>query len=106
HVLGALELERLYDLVVGDGLVCELADLLVPDRPLVRFVDEAEVQLVLGDRAVKAHGHVDEPKADRAGPDRPWHRLSLPSAVRGKTPGRGRAAVFCVGSLGYERRTA
>ena len=85
-VLAGLELEGLDHLVVRDGLVLELANLLVSDRALVGLVDEVEVQLVLGDRAVQAHRHVDEAEADRARPDRPWHPLSLPSGGAEKTP--------------------
>src|SRR5262249_14769750 len=81
HELAALELERLGDLVVRDRLVLELADLLVADRALVRLVNQVEAQLVLGDRAVQTNGHVDQPEADRAGPDRPWH--SSVSYLRG-----------------------
>ena len=68
--LALLVLERLHDLVVVDGLVLELADLLVADRPVVFLVHEVEAQLVLVHRAEHAHGHVDEPEGDGARPER------------------------------------
>src|SRR5205823_14159029 len=71
-------LEGLRGLLVGDRLALFLADLLVADRTLVLLVDVVEVELVLGDRAVDAHGHVDEPEADRAAPERSRHTLFLP----------------------------
>ena len=67
-VFALLELERLDDLVVGDGLVLLLADLLVADRAVVLLVHEVELELVLLHRAVKPHGHVDEAERDRARP--------------------------------------
>src|SRR5436190_3255532 len=69
--LALLVLERLDDLVVRDRLVLELADLLIPDRAVVRRVHEMKPELVLVHGAEHAHGHVDQPEADRARPDRP-----------------------------------
>ena len=68
--LALLDLERLHDLVVRDRLLLLLADLLVADPAAVPLVDEVEVQVVLVDRAVHPHGHVDEAEGDRTGPDR------------------------------------
>ena len=85
-VFARLEFKGFDHLVVRNRLVFELADLLVADGTLIAFVDEVKVQLVLGDRAVHPHGQIDEPEADRASPDRTWHRFSLPSVVAGKTP--------------------
>src|SRR5207248_3033340 len=62
--------EGLDDLVVTDGLVLQLADLLVADRPVVLLVDEVELQPVLVHGAVQPDGNVDEPERDRAAPER------------------------------------
>ena len=75
-VLALAVLESLDDLLLGHRLLLDLADLLVADWALVLFVDEVEVELVLADRAVEAHRHVDEAEADRAGPEGAGHRVS------------------------------
>src|SRR5207302_8642600 len=72
-VLALLELERLDDLVVRDRLILLLADLLVTDRAALFLMHEVEMELVLLDRAVQAHGNVGEAERDRTGPDRAWH---------------------------------
>src|SRR5262249_23171693 len=71
-VLALLELERYDDLVVRDGLVLELADLLVADRAVVLLVDEVKVELVLVDRRVDPNGQVDEAEGDRPRPYGAW----------------------------------
>src|SRR4029453_10880772 len=68
-VLALAGLEGLGDLLVGDRLLLELADLLVADRAVVLAVDEVELQLVLGDGAEQTHRHIDQAEGDRAAPE-------------------------------------
>jgi hypothetical protein len=78
-------LEALDDLLVGHRPLLQLADLLVADRAVVLLVHEVEVELVLGDRAVEAHRHVDEAEGDGAGPEGARHARLLAAAHRRKT---------------------
>jgi hypothetical protein len=78
-VLALRVLERLDDLLVRDRLALLLADLVVADAAVVLLVQQVEVELVLLDRAVHPHGHVDEPEGDGAGPDRARHETCLPA---------------------------
>ena len=83
HELALRYLVGLHDLVIRDGFVLELADLLVADRSLVLAVHEVEVEAVFLDCAEHPHGHVHEAERDRAGPDRASHgdRVVPPVAV-------------------------
>ena len=72
--LALLVLEGTRDLLVGDRLRLGLADLLVADPAAVLPVDEVEVQRVLGDRRVHAHGRVHQAEADAPAPYSSWSR--------------------------------
>src|SRR5436190_1734761 len=92
--LALLVLERLDDLVVRDRLVLELADLLIPDRAVVRRVHEMKPELVLVHGAEDPHRDVHEPEADRAGPDRAWrHTCGSPGAPLRKPADLAQAPV-------------
>src|ERR671920_101225 len=62
------------------------------DRRAVLAVELAEVDVEVADGAVQRHRHVDEPEADRAGPQRSGHQ-PLPFPFRAPSRLAFRAAM-------------
>ena len=101
HVVPLRHLEALLDLLLGDRLPGGRRHLLVADpgpRVLLQLV---EVDGVVMDGAVGLHGHVDQPEADRATPDRSSHPTALPA----QGPVHARQACVTSGARWYGSMT-
>src|SRR5262249_19107725 len=62
------------DLLVGDLLVGPFDDAALADPGAVGFADLMQADVAPGHGAVEPHGYVEQPEADRAGPDRSRHQ--------------------------------
>ena len=82
HVLVRRDLVALHDVLVGDLLAVGRADPLLLDPHPVGVVQLVEADGLLRNGAVELHGHVHEPEADGASPDRSSH---VPSFIRHKS---------------------
>src|SRR5256714_872264 len=86
-----IDLEAADDVVAVDVLAAVAAHLVVADRLQVALVQEVEPELLRLGRADHSHRHADEPKRDRAAPDRPWHGR-FPTPHRAPPSGSGTTA--------------